>query len=134
MPKRHPRNRRARRSPHAAPLLPPPVSREDAALFAPLVQLLLKFAPGADVRDLTELDEILGYFASNAPDDFAINAGVLFRKPNGGSYLVAQCFLNAAGELGCDRLGRPYGRFFRTHAFDNGLQDIFGQEDLIIFT
>ncbi len=93
-----------------------------------------KFDPLGGVSELTELEDILEFFSTDTPEDFGIKAGILLRQRNGGSYLVAQCYLDTVGRLSCDSTGRPYGRFFRTFKFDRGLEDLFGHEDLIIFT
>jgi hypothetical protein len=99
-----------------------------------LFKAIRKIDPGSGVRPVTELEEVLRYFRLNVPDAFDIRAGLLFRQRSGGTYLVAQCFLATDDRLGCDSSGRPYGRVFRTFDFDNGLNDLFGHKDLIIFT
>ena len=105
----------------------------DAAWLEPMYSLMRLFAPPI-VEESTELEDILRYFRDNVPGDFDITAGILFRKRSGGAYLVAQCFLTAANQLGCHASGRPYGRAFRTLGFDEGLQELFAGEDLIVFT
>jgi hypothetical protein len=102
--------------------------------FGLIFRLMRKIDPLGGVRELTELDDILTYFSTETPHDFTIKAGLLLRQRNGGTYLVAQCFLGDGGNLGCDPYGRPYGRIFRTLKFDPGLLDLFGRDDLIIFT
>jgi hypothetical protein len=120
-----------------APSIPqpqPPPPSDPPDIFKLLFKFILKLNPLDGIRELTELEDILEYFATNTPDDFDVKAGLLLKQHSGGSYLVAQCFLNAAETLSCDNSGRPYGRLFRTLEFDTGLQELFGHEDLIIFT
>jgi hypothetical protein len=112
------------------PFLPP----DQPDLIRTLIQWLPGLDPLSGIRELTEFDDILEYFQTKTPDDFEIKAGVLLKQRSGGSYLLAQCFLNAAGNVCRDRLGRPYGRIFRTLEFDHRLYELFGNKDLIIFT
>jgi hypothetical protein len=107
---------------------------DDAAVFKLVFKLMRKLDPLGGIRELTELEDILGYFSANTPDDFDIRAGAVLRQYSGGSYMVAQCYLNRTGALSCDSYGYPYGRLFRTLDFDQGLHDLFGQQDLIVFT
>jgi hypothetical protein len=107
---------------------------DDQVLFRLIFKLMRKLHLIGGVRRVTELEDVLRYFSVNVPDDFDVKAGLLFRRRSGGSYLVAQLYLNDSGTLCCDGEGRPHGRLFRTLEFDGGLQDLFGEKDLIIFS
>jgi hypothetical protein len=113
---------------------PTPRPGTDADWVVKLLAVMRRLDPGAGVRARTELEEVLRYFRTTVPERFDIRAGALFRKRSGGAWLVAQCFLTTADELACDSSGLPSARIFRTLAFDNGLTDLFGDKDLIVFT
>ena len=78
-------------------------------------------------------EEALGWFAKNKPDDARAVKGAMLRTRGGQrGWTITQVFLDAQSALVLKPDGAPYGRRIDALELDDELQDLFGDDDLVV--
>lgn len=103
-------------------------------LYESVSETLKRIGPlGPDVVDRLGYRAVIAYFVEHAPPAVGAMRGTLIRQPHPKGWLVSQLFLTAGGRPLMRDDDRPYGRKLIVRRFDDELEDLFGDRDMIIF-
>lgn len=107
-----------------------------AALVAALLMYALLRRNRSGVEPVLErltYREVVGWFVEHRPAQGNANRAALIRQMIGRQFRVNWCFLDADGSVCCDGRGDPLGRSAWVRSFDDELQRLFGENDVIVF-
>jgi hypothetical protein len=72
------------------------------------------------------------YFVNEAPPEARVSKGIMLRRPHPNGYLFLQTFLDGSNGLVTRPDGAPHGRRLIVNRLDPELDDIFGDQDLVV--
>jgi hypothetical protein len=98
-----------------------------------MLRALFRRKPAEAMLDRLTYRDVVKYFVEHRPAATLARKAALLRQKVGRQFYVQWCYLDAEGNLCVDGDGQRLGQTAWVRSFDDELQGLFGQSDLVVF-